>query len=114
MAIKNLINFLTNTKNNLNGGGKLKEKFFTGFSTLCLVLSFLLFNYDPTKWYSKFFDFLYDKSILTPFIIGVLGIISAFLGVKGPIRTVLILLNVLSLLVFLFVILIAIYGFQEP
>lgn len=92
----------------------MKEKFFTGLSIFCLVLTFLLFNYDSTKWYGKFFDFLYDTSIFTPLIIGLLGIISAFLGIKGTIRMILILLNSLSLIVFLFVILIAIFGFKEP
>jgi hypothetical protein len=101
-------------ENNLDGGDKLKEKFFTGLSAFCLVLAFLLFNYDSTTWYGKFFDFLYDISIFTPLIIGVLGIISAFLGVKGAIRIILILLNLFSLMVFLFVILMALFGFQEP
>lgn len=92
----------------------MKEKIFTGLSAVCLVLAFLLFNFDATTWYGKFIDFLYDISIFTPLIIGVLGIISAFLGMKGPIRVILILLNSFSLLVFLFVISMAIFGFQEP
>ena len=92
----------------------MKEKFFTGLSTFFIIVNFTLFNYDSTKWYGKLFDSLYDKSVFTPLFIGLLGIISAFLGIKGTIRTALILLNLLSLIVFLFVLLIAIYGFQEP
>ncbi|WP_332645882.1 hypothetical protein [Lysinibacillus sp. 54212] len=92
----------------------MKEKIFTGLSIFCLVLAWLFFNHDSTKWYGKFFDFLLVKSIFTPLLIGALGIISASLGNKGIIRMLLILLNSIFLIVFLFTLLIGVLGFQRP
>lgn len=85
----------------------LKGKFFTGLSFFCFMLNFLIIGFD-------FFDFLYDKGIFTPLIIGVLGIISAFLGIKGNIRMILILFNSFLSIVFLYALLIGIFGFQQP
>ncbi|KOS69048.1 hypothetical protein AEA09_11155 [Lysinibacillus contaminans] len=92
----------------------MKQKFFTGLSVACLVLTFLIFGYDSTKWYGKFIDFLFDISIFTPLIIGALGILSAFLGIKGTIRMILILVNSFFLIVFLCAILLGILGFHRP
>jgi hypothetical protein len=57
---------------------------------------------------SKKFD------IYPSFALGGLGIISAFLGIKGDIRMVLIVLNAFLLLIFLGACLIGIFGFQNP
>ena len=92
----------------------MKEKCFTGLPVFCLVLTYLMLMWDTTKWYSDFIDFLYNKSIFTPIIIGILGVISAFIGIKGIIRTMLILLNLIALGAITFVVLIAIFGFQQP
>jgi len=85
----------------------LKGKFFTGLSFFCFMLNFLMFGFD-------FFDFLYDIGIFTPLIIGVLGIISAFFGIKGNIRMILILFNSFLSIVFLYALLMGIFGFQQP
>ena len=92
----------------------MKEKFFTGLSIFFLVLTYLMLRWDTTTWYGDFIEFLYNISIFTPIIIGILGVISAFIGIKGIIRTILILLNVIALVAFIVVLLIAIFGFQQP
>ena len=71
------------------------------------MLNFLIFGFD-------FLDFLYEKGIFTPLIIGLLGIISAFLGIKGNTRMILILFNAFFSIAFLYALLIGIFGFQQP
>ena len=80
------------------------------FSFLSAI--FFIFTYLPYS--RKFGDFFFDISPNTPAIFGVLGLVFAILGIKGKVRMTLILLNSLSLFVFIFVLLIAVYGFQEP
>ncbi|MFJ5565388.1 hypothetical protein [Lysinibacillus xylanilyticus] len=92
----------------------MRRNIFSTISILSFIITFFMLGYDSTKWYGSFFNFLYDISIFTPFALGGLGIISAFLGIKGDIRMVLIVLNAFLLFIFLGAYLIGIFGFQNP
>ncbi len=61
----------------------------------------------------QFFNPRYDLRIFTPCALGGLGIISAFLDIKGDICMVLIVLNAFSLFFFLGAYLMGIFGFQN-
>ncbi len=71
-----------------------------------------MFGYDSTKWYGRFFKFLYDISRFMPFILGGIGIVSALLGIKGEYRFILVVLHLFLLLLFLVIVIKALYGFS--
>ncbi len=71
-----------------------------------------MFGYDSTKWYGRFFKFLYDISMFMPFILGGIGIVSALLGIKGEYRFILVVLHSFLLLLFLVIVIKALYGFS--
>lgn len=73
---------------------------------LFLFITFLTYVYTP--------DFLFQISFFIPFILGGLGLIFAVLGIKGTTRMILVVLNLFILIVFIFVYIMAFYGFQEP
>ncbi|WP_341300568.1 hypothetical protein MHB44_19985 [Lysinibacillus sp. FSL H8-0500] len=82
----------------------MRYHIFTTISILCLLLIIFMFGYDSTKWYGSFFKFLYGLSVFVPFILSMIGIISALFGVKGDFRKILVILHI-----FLFLILLGIY-----
>ncbi|MFC9541640.1 hypothetical protein ACFTQ7_17445 [Lysinibacillus sp. NPDC056959] len=91
----------------------MKQKLFSSLSFIFLILTFFMFGYDSGKWYSNFFDFLYDVSIYMPFLLGGLGILTAIFGIKGNIRGILIILNSFLLIMFLLAFLMGTFGFKE-
>ncbi len=90
----------------------MRYTIFSSLSIFCLLLILLLFGYDSTKWYGSFFKFLYDISVLMPFILGGIGIVSALLGIKGEYRFILVVLHSFLLLLFLGIYIKALYGFS--
>lgn len=88
----------------------MKRNMFSTLSILCLLLTFLMFGYDSTKWYGSFFKFLSDLSIFTPFILGGIGMVSTFLGIKKY-RFILVVLHSFLLLLILGIYIKALYGF---
>lgn len=87
-------------------------RFATSLSFTLFTLVFLMLLYISQDWNNVFFEFLYE-SIYTPFVLGILGIISGFFGVKDK-RIILLVLNLSLLLVFGLLYFVAIIGFQEP
>ncbi len=90
----------------------MRHTIFSTLSIICLLLTVLMFGYDSTKWYGRFFKFLYDISMFMPFILGGIGIVSALLGIKGEYRFILVVLHSFLLLLFLVVVIKALYGFS--
>jgi len=93
---------------------KLKQKIFSSLSFIFFLLTIFMFGYDSGKWYSDFYESLYDVSIFMPFILGGLGILTAIFGVKGNIRGILIIFNSYMLIMFLLAFLMGTFGFKEP
>ncbi|MFJ7699830.1 hypothetical protein [Lysinibacillus fusiformis] len=90
----------------------MRHTIFSTLSIICLLLTVLMFGYDSTKWYGRFFKFLYDISMFMPFILGGIGIVSALLGIKGEYRFILVVLHSFLLLLFLVVVIKVLYGFS--
>ncbi|MGE7988264.1 hypothetical protein [Lysinibacillus fusiformis] len=90
----------------------MRHTIFSTLSIICLLLTVLMFGYDSTKWYGRFFKFLYDISMFMPFILGGIGIVSALLGIKGEYRFILVVLHSFLLLLFLVIVIKALYGFS--
>ena len=78
------------------------------------VLSAIFFILTVVTYEGGFNDFFLKISPYSLAAFGILGILFAIFSIKGPIRILLIILNSLALLIFLFAVLIAIFGFKEP
>lgn len=78
------------------------------------VLSAVFFILTIITYEGGFNDFFLEFSPYSLAAFGILGLFFAIFSIKGPIRILLVILNSLALLAFLFVVLIAIFGFKEP
>ena len=78
------------------------------------VLSAVFFILTVVTYEGGFNDFFLNFSLYSPAAFGILGLLFAIYSIKGPIRILLVILNSLSLLIFLFIVLIAVFGFKEP
>ena len=78
------------------------------------VLSGVFFILTVVTYEGGFNDFFLNFSPYSLAVFSILGLLFAIFSIKGPIRIILIILNSLALLLFLFAVLIAIFGFKEP
>lgn len=87
----------------------------TTMSKIYSLLSggFLIFTITPV-WSLGLFMIFIDISPILPFVIGALGIIFGWFGVKGEVRGILLFANILAMFFYLFVFLIGAFGFQQP
>lgn len=74
---------------------------------------FLILTITPMWSFSLFMVFI-DISPFLPFLIGALGIIFGWFGVKEEVRAILLFTNILAMLFYLFVFLVGAFGFQQP
>lgn len=68
----------------------------------------------PFRLEEKIFNLIVAPNLYLPFGIGVLGLLFALFGVKGYIRLTLFGLNIIGLIGYLVIFLMATVGFQEP
>ncbi|MFS0875234.1 hypothetical protein [Solibacillus isronensis] len=80
---------------------------------LCLVL-ISLFNEMPFRLEEKIFNLIVAPNLYLPFGVGILGFLFAMFGVKGYIRLTLLGLNIVGLVGYLVIFIMATVGFQEP
>ncbi|WP_339199215.1 hypothetical protein MKY27_07730 [Solibacillus sp. FSL R5-0449] len=80
---------------------------------ICLALISLL-NKMPFRLEEKIFNLIVAPNLYLPFGIGVLGLLFALFGVKGYIRLTLFGLNIIGLIGYLIIFVMATAGFQEP
>jgi|SRR5690625_252981 len=86
---------------------KVKEKCFSIFSLIFLILAMPL-------WNDRLFDAVINISVFLPFVLGIFGIIWGSFGIKGNVRLSLIGLNVFAFAFYLIIFLMGTIGFQEP
>lgn len=77
------------------------------FSLLSLVFFLLI---TSLFWSDK----VIDISLFLPFVLGALGVILGWFGIKGDLRISLILLNLLALIMYSVLFFVATVGFQDP
>ncbi|MGN7408633.1 hypothetical protein [Sporosarcina sp. SAFN-010] len=84
-------------------------------STIFSLLSgiFLILTIAPL-WSDKLFTIFINISAFFPFVLGALGIILGWFGIKGGVRGILLVTNILAIFFYLIVFLIGTVGFQEP
>lgn len=80
---------------------------------LCLVL-ISLFNEMPFRLEERIFNLIVVPNLYLPFGVGILGFLFAMFGVKGYIRLTLLGLNIVGLVGYLVIFIMATVGFQEP
>lgn len=68
----------------------------------------------PFRLEEKIFNLIVAPNLYLPFGIGVLGLFFALFGVKGYIRLTLLGLNIIGLIGYLIIFVMATVGFQEP
>lgn len=86
---------------------KIIEKVYSQLSLVFAALTIL-----PVL--SESFSTILNFSLFLPFVFGVFGIVFGWLGIKGDLRISLIGLNILFLISYFIVFLMATVGFQEP
>ena len=62
----------------------------------------------------EIFDILIKISLFLPFVLGMLGIIFGWFGIKGEVRISLLFINSLAFIFYLFAFLIGTFGFKQP
>ena len=95
------------------GGCLLRIIFSVISALLCLVL-ISLFNEMPFRLEEKIFNLIVAPNLYLPFGVGILGFLFAMFGVKGYIRLTLLGLNIVGLVGYLVIFIMATVGFQEP
>ena len=85
-----------------------REKWYSFASMI-----FLLLVISPI-WYERLFDFMIGVSLFLPFVLGMLGAIFGWQGIKGSVRWGLNGLNALALVFYTVVFLAGTIGFKEP
>ncbi|WKA52784.1 hypothetical protein QWY22_09600 [Planococcus liqunii] len=91
----------------------LKKVYSIG-SGFCFLLMILPLALPYSSGGADWFDLLLSVNFYFPMMLGAAGIVLGRLGVKGNVRFYLVLLNSLIFAFYIFVTLVAIYGFQEP
>ena len=85
----------------------MRRKLFTFLSAFFLILTIIAYE-------GLFNDFFLNISPYSLAVFGILGLICAILGIKGQVRISFIIIHSLSLVIFIFILLIAFFGFKEP
>ncbi|KOO47453.1 hypothetical protein [Priestia koreensis] len=79
---------------------------------------FIMATFPLLAGLTKFGNFLYvdllKVSIFFPLVLGVIGLIFSLMGIKGKVKISLVLMNTLGIVLSLFLVFIAINGFQNP
>lgn len=87
---------------------------FSVISAILCVVLISLFNEMPFRLEEKIFNLIVAPNLYLPFGLGVLGFLFAMFGVKGYIRLTLLGLNIVGLVGYLVIFIMAKVGFQEP
>ncbi|WLD92482.1 hypothetical protein [Alkalihalobacillus sp. AL-G] len=92
----------------------MSKKSFSYLSALFFVLSVFPLLAGLTRWGNGLYVYVLNINIYSPVIFGGIGLLFALFGMKGKVKIGLVLLNILALCLSLFLLFVAIYGFQEP
>lgn len=87
---------------------------FSVLSALIFLLISSSFTEMPFHLERKIFNLIAGASLYLPFGLGILGILFAMVGVKGYVRLTLLGLNIIGLVGYLVIFIMATVGFQEP
>lgn len=91
----------------------MTKKYYSIFSGMFFIMAIFPLIAGLTKWGNEIYVAVLNSSIFSPLIFGVLGLIFALIGMKGKVKISLVLVNVLGVSLSLFLLFVAIYGFQQ-
>ncbi|WKA56645.1 hypothetical protein [Planococcus shixiaomingii] len=92
----------------------MRKKLFSFLSAAFFLLMIVPLALPYSAEGFDLFVFFLSLNFYLPLVFGVFGIISGLLGMEGSLKFYLVLLNALSFVFYLFVIIMAIFGFREP
>jgi len=92
----------------IKSDSKTLQKFFSLLSGVFFILTI-----SPLLS-EVIFDFLIKISLFLPFVLGMLGIIFGWAGIKGEVRISLLFINSLAFLFYLLAFLMGTFGFKQP
>ncbi|KHF39932.1 hypothetical protein [Halalkalibacter okhensis] len=90
------------------------KRLFSLLSIIFFILSVVPLMAGLAQWGNRILAYILNISIYLPFVLGLVGLIFGLFGLKGKIRKSLIILNIIALSASLFLIFVAMYGFQQP
>ncbi|UNL86894.1 hypothetical protein [Priestia koreensis] len=90
------------------------KKYYSILSGVFFIMTTLPLLAGLTKFGNFLYVDLLKVSIFFPLVLGVIGLIFSLMGIKGKVQISLILMNALGIVLSLFLVFIAINGFQNP
>lgn len=76
-----------------------KKKLFSIFSGLFFVLGTVPLLFSLSGWEDSFYVTVINISLFLPLIFSILGLVFAFIGIKGKIKLILVLGNLIGLII---------------
>ncbi|MGF2617482.1 hypothetical protein FZC84_15320 [Rossellomorea vietnamensis] len=91
----------------------MKKKSYSVLSVVFFIMAVFPLIAGLTTWGNDLYAAVLNISIFLPLIFGLAGLTFALLGMRGKVKISLILVNVLSVALSLFLVFVAMYGFQQ-
>ncbi|TYR77056.1 hypothetical protein FZC79_05000 [Rossellomorea vietnamensis] len=91
----------------------MKKQYYSVLSIVFFLLAVFPLIAGLTKWGNDLYAAVLNVSIFLPLIFGLAGLTFALLGKRGKVKISLVLVNVLSVALSLFLVFVAMYGFQQ-
>jgi hypothetical protein len=92
----------------------MTKKNYSILSVVFFIMAIFPLIAGLTKWGNPIYVAVLNISVFLPLIFGVLGLIFAFIGIKGSVKVSLVLVNVLSVSLSSFLVFVAFFGFKQP
>ena len=89
------------------------KKYYSILSGVFFIMAVFPLIAGLTEWGNELYVAVLNVSILVPLILGVVGLIFALIGIRGKVKVSLILVNVLGVSLSIFLVFIAMFGFQQ-
>jgi hypothetical protein len=91
----------------------MTKKYYLIISGVFFIMAIFPLLAGLTKWGNVIYVAVLNVSIFLPLIFGVLGLIFALIGISGKVKISLVLVNVLGVSLSIFLVFLAMYGFQQ-
>jgi hypothetical protein len=89
------------------------KKYYSIFSGVFFIMAVFPLIAGLTKIGNVVYVAVLNVSIFLPLIFGVLGLLFAFIGINGKVKISLVLVNILGVSLSIFLVFIAMFGFQQ-
>ncbi|NMH68301.1 hypothetical protein HF072_05860 [Bacillus sp. RO3] len=91
----------------------MAKKYYSIISGVFFIMASFPLIAGLTKWGNELYVAVLNISVFLPLIFGVLGLIFALIGINGKVKMSLVLINIIGVSLSLFLVYVAMYGFQQ-